>query len=234
MQSECVKEETMVTKASSQSPTFVLPNGEPVPAERIEADLRARIARCEEELEIAVWQLARLYSTLGRYDEAAACVTQAQADTKDPAKQATVHLRLGQLLEQQDRYAEAEVTYARGLEFPSAAPHVLYLLYNNRGYCLNVLRRHTEAEPHCRRAIAIDASRHNAHKNLGLALAGQGRFAEAARCFLDADRRCPQDGRARRHLTELLAENPEIPETDATLARACREHGIRLSRVGSA
>jgi tetratricopeptide (TPR) repeat protein len=234
MQPECVKEETMVTKTSSESPTFVLPNGETVPAERIEADLRARIARCEEELEIAVWQLARFYSAVGRYDEAATCVTQEQAGTKDPAKQATVQLRLGQLLEQQDRYAEAEVTYARGLEFPSAAPRVLYLLHNNRGYCLNVLRRHVEAEAHCRTAIAIDLTRHNAHKNLGLALGEQGRLAEAAHCLLEADRRCPADDRARRHLAELLAENPEVLEADPSLAAACRERGIRVSRAGSA
>jgi tetratricopeptide (TPR) repeat protein len=224
----------MDTNAPFEAPTFVLPNGKPIPADQVEADLRTRIARCEEELGIAVWQLARFYSAIGRYDEAAVCVKQAQAGTQDPARQATVHLRLGQLLEQQDRYAEAEVTYARGLEFPSAAPHVLYLLHNNRGYCLNVLRRHADAEAHCRTAVTIDETRHNAHKNLGLALAGQGRLAEAARCLLEADRCCPGDERARRHLIELLTENPEILKTDATLARACRERGIRPGRAGSA
>jgi tetratricopeptide (TPR) repeat protein len=226
-------EATMVTKAS-EPPTFVLPNGEPISAKQVEADLRGRIAAAEDNLEGAVWQLARFYSALGRYDDAAACVTQGPAGTPDPAKQATVQLRLGQLLEQQERYAEAEVTYARGLEFPSAAPHVLYLLHNNRGYCLNVLRRHAEAETHCRTAIAVDPTRHNAHKNLGFALVGQGRLAEAARCFLEADRRCPGDDRARRHLADLLAENPEILETDPSLAGACRERGVRPGRAGSA
>jgi Flp pilus assembly protein TadD len=124
--------------------------------------------------------------------------------------------------------------YALGLELPSAAPHVVYLLHNNRGYCLNVLQRHAEAEVDCRTAIAIDPTRHNAHKNLGLALAGQGRLAEAARCLLEADRRCPGDGRARRHLTELLTENPEILEAAPALAAACRDRGIRPGRVGSA
>jgi tetratricopeptide (TPR) repeat protein len=222
------------TKTPSSPTTLVLPDGQPIAADQLEADLRARIAKCEEELEVAVWQLARFYSAVGRCEEAAACVTKAQAGTQNPAKQATVHLRLGQLLEQQDRHAEAEPMYARGLDFPSAASQVLYLLHNNRGYCLNVLRRHAEAEAQCCAAIAIDPSRHNAHKNLGLALAGQGRLAEAARCLLEADCRCPDDTRARGHLTALLTEDPEILDADPGLAAACRDQGIRPGRVGSA
>jgi Flp pilus assembly protein TadD len=99
---------------------------------------------------------------------------------------------------------------------------------------LNILRRHPEAEANCRAAIAIDPSRHNAYKNLGLALAGQGRPLEAARCLLEADRRCPTDGRARRHLAELLAENPELLIADPALTAACREREIRAGPVGSA
>ena len=90
------------------------------------------------------------------------------------------------------------------------------------------------AEICCRAAIALDPARHNTHKNLGLALAGQGRLGEAARCLLEADRRCPGDGRARRHLAELLAENPEVLEADPALAAACRDRGIRPGRAGSA
>ncbi len=221
-----------MTDVRSDAPTLFLPTGKEVPADTVEADLRARIAAAEDALEAAVCQLARFYSAVGRYDEAVGCVTQGQAGIPDPAKQATVQFRLGQLLEQQDRYAEAEVTYARGLEFPSAAPHVLYLLHNNRGYCLNILRRHVEAE--CRAAIDIDPTRHNAHKNLGLALAGQGRLAETARRLLEADFRCPQDGRARQHLIDLLAENPEVKEADPTLSAACLDRGIRPSHVGNA
>ncbi len=224
----------MVTKTSAEAPTFVLPDGRPIPAEQVEADLAARIAAAEEALEGAVWQLARFYSTVGRYEDAKACVERSVAGTQDPAKRAAAQLRFGQLLEQQDRYAEAEATYTRGLEFPPASPNVSYLLNNNRGYCLNVLGRHAEAEFHARAAIAIDPRPHNAHKNLGLALAGQGHLAEAARCLLAADRRCPQDGRARQHLAKLLTENPEVLAADPVLAAACRERGIRARRVGSA
>ncbi|MCX5733638.1 MAG: hypothetical protein NTW68_04845 [candidate division NC10 bacterium] len=156
------------------------------------------------------------------------------ADARDPAKQAAWCLRSGQLLEQQDRYAEAEAMYARGLEIPAAPAEVAYFLHNNRGYCLNHLGRHAEAEVHTRAAIAIDPKRHNAHKNLGLSLAGQGRLGEAAHCLVEADRRCPEDARARKHLAEILVENPELLVADPTLVAACRERGIRPGPVGSA
>ena len=99
---------------------------------------------------------------------------------------------------------------------------------------MTLLGRHADAEVHTRAAIALDPERHNAHKNLGLALAGQGRFEEAARSLLEADRRCPPDTRARGHLTTLLAEHPEILAGDPSLATACRERGIRPGRVGRA
>jgi Flp pilus assembly protein TadD len=124
--------------------------------------------------------------------------------------------------------------YARGLALRAAAVDVGYFLHNNRGYCLNLLGRHADAEVHTRAAIAIDPKRHNAHKNLGLALAGQGRFGEAARALLEADCCCPPDTRARGHLTELLAKNPELLAADPALANACRDRGIRSGRVGSA
>jgi len=224
----------MANKTSPDPSAFGLPDGQPIAAELVEADLRARVAKCEEALEDSIWQLARFYSFIGRYEDATACVERSLAGARELARQATARLRLGQLLEQQDRYAEAEAMYARGLEIQSAPIEVAYFLHNNRGYCLNILGRHAEAETHTRAAIAIDPARHNAHKNLGLALVGLGRFLEAAHCLLEADRRCPEDARARRHLAELLVENPEILEADSTLAAACRERAIRPGPVGSA
>ena len=197
----------MATKTASDHPTFALPDGKPVRADQVEAELRARVATCERALEDALWQLARFCSLTGKQENASACVERCLATTRDLARQAAGCLGLGQLLEQQDRYAEAEAMYARGLALPTAPAEVAYFLHNNRGYCLNILRRHVEAEAQCRAAIAIDPTRHNAHKNLGLALAGQGRYGEAARCLLEAD---------------------------PTLAAACRERGIRPGSDGSA
>lgn len=205
----------------------------PIATEVVEAQLRRRVARCEAAFEDAVWQLAHFYSMVSRTPEATDCVRWLLVRTDDPEKRTAGHLALGQILEQQHRYAEAEATYGQGLAIRPATGSTGYFLHNNRGYCLNRLGRHAEAEAQCRAAIEIDPTRHNAHKNLGLALAGQGRYLEAARCLLEADRRCPGDGRARRHLAELLAENPEVLEADPALVAVCRERGIRPGRVGS-
>jgi tetratricopeptide (TPR) repeat protein len=227
-------EAPVATKRGNDGPQFTLPDGQPIAAEVVEADLRARITKTEETLEDAVWQLARFYSVVGRHADATACVTRLLANTADPGKQAGGYLGLGQLLEQQDRYAEAEAAYARGLEIMPATGRGGYFLHNNRGYCLNELGRHAEAEVHCRAAIALDPARHNAHKNLGLALAGQGQFVEAACCLLEADRRCPGDGRAHKHLADLLASHPEVLVEDLDLAAACRAHGLGVGPIGNA
>lgn len=182
-----------------------------------------------------MWQLTRFLSIVGRQEEATGCVTRLMEVWKeDPGKQAGGYLALGQLLEQRDSYAEAEAAYAGGVAILPAAGEVGYFLHNNRGYCLNILGRHAEAEVHCRAAIALDPARHNAHKNLGLALAGQGRFVEAAHCLLEADRRYPADPRARRHLAELLAAHPEVLVEDLDLAAECHARGMPIGRVGTA
>ena len=77
---------------------------------------------------------------------------------------------------------------------------------------LNLERRYEEAERHCRSAIRIDPRRHNAHKNLGIALQGLERHAAAAKSFLRAAQLCPADGRALGHLEELLAAHGEVLE----------------------
>jgi tetratricopeptide (TPR) repeat protein len=224
----------MATKIPSDTPTFVLPDGQPIATELVEANLHARLTRCEADREEAVWQLARFYSVVGRQGDATACIRRLLAGTTDLAKQAGGYLAFGQLLEQEDRYAEAEAAYARGLAIMPATGEVGYFLHNNRGYCLNELGRHAEAEGHCRAALALDPTRHNAHKNLGLALAGQGRFLEAACCLLEADRRCPADGRARRHLAELLAAHPELLLKDPALSAEWQERGLRIGSLGNA
>lgn len=75
-----------------------------------------------------------------------------------------------------------------------------YWLHNNHAYCLAMLERFAEAEPMAREAIRIDPDRHNAHKNLGLALMGQGRLLEAAESFGRARDIRPADGRAAEYL----------------------------------
>jgi tetratricopeptide (TPR) repeat protein len=229
------EEDLVRTPGVSSVPTFKLPDGQPIASTEVEASLRSRLAKCEEALEDAVWELARFYSLVGRQPDARVYVNRLMAWTANRAKVVGGYLALGQLLEQEERFAEAEVAYAKGLEVLPPCGEVGYFLQNNRGYCLNILGRYQEAEGHCRAAIAIAPTRFNAHKNLGLALAGQGRYVEAACALLEADRRCLADGRARRHLFDLLSAHPELLK-DSEVANACE--ALRLlgetGRVGSA
>jgi tetratricopeptide (TPR) repeat protein len=65
---------------------------------------------------------------------------------------------------------------------------------------------------YCRAAIEIDPDRHNAYKNLGIAVQNQGRYAEAAKNFIRAAKMAPSDTRALVHLEGLIAGHREIFE----------------------
>lgn len=124
-------------------------------------------------------------------------------------------LMLGVRFEEIERYDLAGECYEQGRALGARDPVSWYFLHNNHAYCLAMLGRHAEAEPLARAAIAIDRVRHNAHKNLGLALVGQGRLREAIECFRRASGLCPTDGRAAQHLAD--AERRLVGEAGRTL-----------------
>jgi tetratricopeptide (TPR) repeat protein len=97
---------------------------------------------------------------------------------------------------------------------------VRYFAHNNLGYSLIQLHRYDEAEDHCEAAIAINPAQYNAHKNLGLALEGQGRWLEASFSLVEAAELCPQNSRAWLHLQKLLEHKPELPSQFPDLALA--------------
>jgi Flp pilus assembly protein TadD len=103
-----------------------------------------------------------------------------------------------------------------------------YFAYNNLGYCLIQLGHFAEAEALCRQAIRRDPHRQNAHKNLGLALVGQGRYPDAAWSLLAAVHAEPRDPRAVRHLEALRRDHGAALAADAALTAAlaaCRALG---------
>jgi tetratricopeptide (TPR) repeat protein len=102
-------------------------------------------------------------------------------------------------------------------------PRVRYFAHNNLGYSLIQLHRYDEAEEHCEAAIAVNPAQYNAHKNLGLAREGQGRWLDAALSLAEAARHCPEDPRAWLHLQKLLAERPELHDQSPELALAVAE-----------
>lgn len=87
---------------------------------------------------------------------------------------------------------------------------VAYLVNNNLGYCLNQFGQHQEVEQYCKKAITINPQRHNAYKNLGIALEGQSQFAEAAKCYIKAVQMNASDPRALQHLENLVQNQSNI------------------------
>ena len=102
--------------------------------------------------------------------------------------------------------------YSRAFELPQEQNENWYFLHNNFGYCLNQVGKYQEAEKYCRAAMDIEPGRHNAWKNLGIALQGQGLYAEAAKNLILATKLCPADSRALAHLEDLIAGHREILE----------------------
>ena len=116
----------------------------------------------------------------------------------------------GGLMEKDRNFSAAAEAYRNGLEFDSRDPMVEYFMRNNLGYSLNQLGQFSEGESWCREAIEIEPERPNAHKNLGLALQGQGRYPEAAESFRNATLVDRFDQRALNHLRELLETHPDL------------------------
>ncbi len=213
------------------------PDGPPSPADNGPADgqaqasppsdpethLRGRIQVAAQRLEDAITTLVRFYSARGRPDLALPHMDRLIRLAETGEQQARWYLGLGGLHERLHDFASAAEMYRRILPLEPADPIFWYFGHNNLGYCLIQLGQFAEAEGYCRRAIEIDPSRHNAHKNLGLALEGQGQHLEAARRFIAATMIWPRDPRALRHLEELLKEHPEIVEQDDELVAGLAE-----------
>jgi tetratricopeptide (TPR) repeat protein len=141
------------------------------------------------------------------------------ADPRGPEDRARAHLTLGCLHENEADWEAAIVSYREMLANDPQDPILQYYGNNNLGFSLIQLGRFDEAEDYCAAAIAVDEGRHNAHKNLGLVCQGQGRWADAAMCFVAAYRRNPRDPRAWRHLQQLLEARPNLLLQDEGLRR---------------
>jgi len=120
-------------------------------------------------------------------------------------------------------WTAAVAAYQGAVDLQPQHPEVRYFAHNNLGYSLLQLGRFDEAATHCEAAIFVNPDRHNAHKNLGLARQGQGRWLEAAHSLIEAARRCPQDRRAWLHLQKLLKNQPGLPNQSESLAAAIAE-----------
>jgi|SRR6516165_9551927 tetratricopeptide (TPR) repeat protein len=83
-------------------------------------------------------------------------------------------LSAGIEMERRRDYARALKCYSLAFGLEPGNDDVWYFLHNNLGFCLNQFAKFAEAEPYCHQAIEINPYRHNAYKNLGVSLQGQG------------------------------------------------------------
>ena len=193
----------------------------------IEARLLAMLSDCERALAEALMDLSHFYQSVGNPKKASAYLEYVMPPTMDLEQRARHYLQKGQLMEQQNNYRMAMAFYAQALPLEPTDSRVWYLINNNLGYCLNHFQEYIRAEEYCRSAIRVDPSRHNAYKNLGISLEGQGHFLDAIASYIQAIEMRPQDPRALLCLEEvlkrqpfLLIENPDLSEIVAKCQEA--------------
>lgn len=169
--------------------------------------------------------LTRFYQNTGRQSEAIVWL-EPLTTHRLPSARALAWQCLGQLAEQTGDFARAVEHYEHGLQEQLGKGEVLYFMHNNLGYSLSKVGDHERAEEHCRAAIEVSDDRHNAHKNLGIALEAQGRWGEAAVSYLRAATAPLRDGRGLRLLETLLEAHPDLesllPGITAEM-EACRQ-----------
>lgn len=185
-------------QSKSKMITYIIPDGEKVPATEIDrllacfgkeprtrSDVLPFLRRCAWDCQECGQTFAAIYAAERSF---------AIASTND--EKVGVLLMMGQILERSREYEDAAKAYAGAFTLPLGTDSIWYLLHNNFGYCLVRLERYKEAEECC-------PTMYNAHKNLGLALQGQGLPEEAATCFICAMGLTDDPG-ASRHLEKLV------------------------------
>ena len=188
-----------------------IPKGsKPITGEEWEKIALGRLEHCEMALKEAVWEVIRMYCKTDRQQNAMSYVDRVLAEADDPEEKARCYLTMGCIMEQIDDFSSAISYYSQALHLEPISDSTWYFIHNNIGFCLNHFGRCKEAEPYCRKAIEIDPGRYNAKKNLAISLEGQGHYAAAARCYIEAVRSEASDPRALRHLESLLESHPEI------------------------
>jgi protein O-GlcNAc transferase len=196
----------------------------------IEKSLLKVLSDGEKAVTEARIELAHFYQRVGRPQKAAAHLEFVLPPTGDLEQRALQYLHKGQLMEQEKDYRMAMAFYVQALPLEPTNPRVWYLVNNNLGYCLNHFKEFTRAEEYCRAAIRVNSDRHNAHKNLGISLEGQGCLLDAIACYVRAIERQPRDARALKCLEDLLdrhlyllIENPELSEVVAECQKVVSE-----------
>jgi len=215
---------------------FVFPDGESIPIEDTERVLMRILEVRSDEMDIAgaLWGLAQDCLAQACNEAGASYIRTAMQFSRDGAETAKRCLFIGLLMEQRENYEAAAVAYSEAILLTPSRDDTWYSIYNNLGHTLIRCGRHREAESYCRAAFEIAPGCHNALRNLGLALQGQGRFGEAARAYLTAVNLCPDDLRAYVHLEDLLYSHEEVTADMPGIAaqvEKCKERMMAKGQV---
>jgi len=171
----------------------------------------------------ALWQLARFYSHCKDHEKALGYLRELLARLPDLESKANCVLAMGQTMERVQDYPAAVRYYREALAMEPARTATWYFINNNLGFSLNTLTQFVEGEKYCRKAIEVDPNRPNAHKNLGIALAGQGNYHAAAQCFVRATQANAADPRSLRLLEVLLHDHPDLEFEFKEAAESCQK-----------
>jgi tetratricopeptide (TPR) repeat protein len=223
---------------------FVFPDGESISIEDTEKVLMRILEVRTDEINVAgaLWGLAQDCFVQSFNEAGVNYIRTAVQFSRDGAETAKRCLFLGMLMEQRENYEAAAAAYSEVLHMTPSRNETWYSIYNNLGYSLIRCGHFRKAESYCRAAFDIDSRRHNAVRNLGLALQGQGLYRDAARAFMTAMNLCPDDLRAYVHLEDLLYNHEEVvshvPEIAAQMEK-CKEQvmsrgegkGYRVERL---
>jgi tetratricopeptide (TPR) repeat protein len=171
----------------------------------------------------ALWQLAQFYKLSKQHEKAIQRLRQLMERLPDAEEKAECVLTMGQAMEQVSDYPAAVRYYKEALALEPTHTFTWYFINNNLGFSLNTLGQFAEGEVYCRKALEIDPKRPNAYKNTGIALAGQGQYADSARCFIAATQANAADARAFHLLQDLLKQHPELQFEFQDAADCCQK-----------
>jgi tetratricopeptide (TPR) repeat protein len=195
----------------SNLPEQSTPSGSAAPdLAQMERVLKEQLDQADKNPRDVLWQLARLYNATKRHDQAVQCLRRILASESDLEVKASCVLALGQTMEQCNDFPAAIRFYREAMALEPSRNDVWYFIHNNLGFCYNQVGRFDEGERCCRSAIQINPCRPNGHKNLGIALAAQGNYREAALSYITATLNYAGDARSFKLLQELIKEHPEL------------------------
>ena len=186
------------------------PEGKRVSQEEAERSLLEKLEKVGPNDETILQELAFFYFITDREQIAKTYFDRLIANTDDPEKRAGYYVNMGGSMIRQQNFEAGIYFYSQAFSLEPENTTTWCLINNNLGFCLNQVGRFAEAEDYCRSAIKIDPECHHAYKNLGVALAGLGQYAKAARNFIEATRADATALLSMKLLDQLIVEHPEI------------------------